>query len=146
MSKGGVIGDVYLSSSISNHDRRIPIPGFSEYGVGSYTGFDVSEIAAELKYKSGVVSTANSLDHTEKDDEMMLLNKADVKDMEAAAIAWVAEQTKIPFCALKVVTDLVDGGRPSQEEFLENLASAAQSLQRALPKVLDALIDARNKE
>ena len=67
----------------------------------------------------------------------MLENDASVKDMEAAAIAWVAEETKTPFFALKVVTDIVDGDRPTQEEFLENLGSAAKSLQVALPKLID---------
>jgi len=34
-----------------------------------------------------------------------------VKDMEAAAIAWVAKLNNTPFFALKVVTDIVDGDR-----------------------------------
>ena len=36
---------------------------------------------------------------------------ASVKDMEAAAIAWVADFNKVPFLALKIVTDIVDGDR-----------------------------------
>jgi 5'-methylthioadenosine nucleosidase len=57
--------------------------------------------------------------------------------MEAAAVAWVAEITKKPFFAVKVVTDIVDGDRPTSEEFLENLASAAKSLQEVLPKIIE---------
>ena len=34
-----------------------------------------------------------------------------------------------PLLALKSVTDIVDGDRPAQEEFLENLATAARALQ-----------------
>lgn len=60
-----------------------------------------------------------------------------MKDMEAAGIAWVAELFKIPVFAVKVVTDIVDGDRPTHEEFLENLHTAAESLQRALPQCLD---------
>jgi nucleoside phosphorylase len=40
----------------------------------------------------------------------MLLD-ASVKDMEAAAIGWVADVSKVPFIALKIVTDIVDGDR-----------------------------------
>ena len=40
----------------------------------------------------------------------MLLD-APVKDMEAAAIGWVADVSKVPFIALKIVTDIVDGDR-----------------------------------
>ena len=60
-----------------------------------------------------------------------------MKDMEAAAIAWVADLSQTPFFALKIVTDIVDGERPTHEEFLENLGTAAVSLQQTLPKVLD---------
>lgn len=38
-SKGAAIGDAYICSHMMNHDRRIPIPGFTEYGTGSYTAF-----------------------------------------------------------------------------------------------------------
>ena len=38
--------------------------------------------------------------------------------------------------ALKSVTDLVDGGEVTSEEFLKNLGTAAKSLQETLPKVL----------
>lgn len=37
--KGAAIGDAYICSHMMNHDRRIPIPGFTEYGTGSYTAF-----------------------------------------------------------------------------------------------------------
>ena len=82
-------------------------------------------------------ATGNSLDKTDKDDELMLANDASVKDMEAAAIAWSCELHKVPFLGVKVVTDIVDGGVPTQDEFLENLHAASKSLQDALPKVLD---------
>ncbi len=64
---------------------------------------------------------------------------ASVKDMEAAAIAWTVELFKIPYFCVKVITDIVDGERPSHEEFLENLHTAAVSLQVALPKIIDFL-------
>lgn len=37
--KGAAIGDAYICSHMMNHDRRIPIPGFTEYGTGSYTAY-----------------------------------------------------------------------------------------------------------
>ena len=40
---------------------------------------------------------------------MMLANDASVKDMEAAAVSWVAEMLQKPFLAIKVITDIVDG-------------------------------------
>ena len=135
--KNASIGDVFIGTKFKNHDRRIPIPGFDKYGIGDYDGINVNKLAKDLGFKIGTVTTSNSLDHNADDDRIMLENDASVKDMEAAAIAWVAEETKTPFFALKVVTDIVDGDRPTQEEFLENLGAAAKSLQLALPKLVN---------
>jgi 5'-methylthioadenosine nucleosidase len=145
-AKGGTVGDVYLCSHACNHDRRIAIPGFTEYGVGKYDGLSVQHVADALHYKTGVVSTSNSLDHTEMDDKMMLENDASVKDMEAAAIAWVAEQYHVPFFCLKVVTDIVDGGRHTHEEFLENLHTASVALQAAMPKIIEHVVGKKVSE
>ena len=59
--------------------------------------------------------------------------------MEGATIAWVAEMLSIPFFALKVITDIVDGDNAPQEEFLANLATAAAQLQATVPKVVEFL-------
>jgi 5'-methylthioadenosine nucleosidase len=145
-AKGAGIGDAYLVTGAKHHDRRIPIPGFTEYGIGDHTATPTPNLVAALGYKTGVVTTGNSLDHTPKDDELMTANDASVKDMEAAAIAWAAELTATPFIALKVVTDIVDGDRPTQEEFFENLGAAARSLQDAVPKVVDFIVGKRLSE
>lgn len=140
--KGAAIGDVFLTTGVANHDRRIPIPGFDTYGTGRLTAkdhglLDPALMAKALGFKTGVCTTSNSLDHGEKDDEIMKENEASVKDMEAAAIAWVAEMNEVPYLGVKVVTDIVDGEHPTQEEFLANLASAAKSLQTNLPRALE---------
>lgn len=67
----------------------------------------------------------------------MLESKTAVKEMEAAAIAWVCSLSQTPFFCVKSITDIVDGERATTEEFLENLGSAAASLQATLPKVLE---------
>lgn len=140
MSKGGKIGDIYVSIYCKHHDRRIPIPGFLEYGRGDHKSIPVPKLISALGCKKGVVTTSNSLDHTDKDDEQMLENDAAVKDMEAAAVAWVAEITDTPMFAIKVVTDIVDGDRPTEEEFFENLQKAAEALQDAIPRALEFVL------
>lgn len=137
--KGMAIGDVVLTTGVAHHDRRIPIPGFDAMGIGKLETLNPSKMAEAMGYKTGICTTGNSLDKVEKDDELMKANDASVKDMEAGAIAWVCQMCDTPYLGTKVVTDIVDGGVPTQEEFLANLASAAQSLQQALPKILDHL-------
>lgn len=125
----GQIGDVYLSSeAIRYHDRRIPLPGFDTYGVGHFPVLHFSKMAHELGLKVGVVSTGNSLDCTERDFEMIEQNNGSIKEMEAAAIAYVANQLGVPFFALKAVTDLVDSGLAAGPEFLKNLDLACTNL------------------
>lgn len=67
---------------------------------------------------------------------MHVTTDASVKDMEAASIAWAAELSGTPYFCVKVVTDIVDGDKPTQDEFLENLGTAAKSLQSTMPKVI----------
>lgn len=59
---GGAIGDVYLATAFKNHDRRIPIPGFDAYGVGSVDAAACPALRAAMGFKDGVVSSGNSLD------------------------------------------------------------------------------------
>lgn len=56
--------------------------------------------------------------------------------MEGAALAWTSELHGVPFFCVKVITDLVDGDRPTEDEFLENLHTAVVSLQNAMPRVI----------
>lgn len=145
--KGAAIGDVFLTTAAAFHDRRIPLPGFEAYGTGKVEMTSgIAKLAADLSFKTGVVTTSDSLDATDACQKLMLENDASVKDMEAAAIAWSAKLHGVPFIGVKVVTDIVDGDRPTQEEFLENLGTAAQKLQAALPKVVEYLAEKGHDE
>jgi nucleoside phosphorylase len=137
VSAGARIGDVYLSyPMICYHDRRIPIPGFDAYGIGSYYCFDTRGIAKSLGLKTGIVSTGSSLDYTDKDLELIKSYGGVVKEMEAASIAWVADLYKTPFFAVKSITDLVDNSTPTEEEYLRNLTSASIALSREVVRII----------
>jgi len=123
------VGDVYLSSeAIRYHDRRIAIQGYDIYGVGHFPVLPLDKMAHALGLKLGVVSTGNSLDFTAKDLEMIEQNNGSIKEMEAAAIAYVAHLLGVPFFAVKAVTDLVDSELPPGPEFLKNLEMACAQL------------------
>lgn len=140
-SKGAEIGDAFISTDIRHHDRRITIPGWDDYAKGHHKSMEVPNLIAKLGFKSGVVTTGNSLDATDIDRQIMQDNDASVKDMEAAAIAWVCEQAEKPFFALKIVTDIVDGTVPTNEEFMANLGKAAESLQKNLMSMVDFIAE-----
>lgn len=75
-----------------------------------------------------MVSSSNNLGYSEQDWKQIEENDTSVKEMEGAAIAWAAHLFDAPLLALKSITDIVDGDRPPQEEFLDNLQQAAHAL------------------
>lgn len=138
--QGCTIGDVYLGSGIfCFHDRRIPLPGFEQYGMGRYACYDTSGIAAELQMKTGIISTGNSLDLQGKDLQIIEENQAIIKDMEAAAIAWVCRTLSVPMIAIKAITDLIDKGAPTENQFMENFHQATTNLHLKTIELLQLL-------
>ncbi|KAF8377829.1 hypothetical protein HHK36_031214 [Tetracentron sinense] len=111
-AKGACIGDVFLASDVAFHDRRIPIP-------------------------AGKLSTGDSLDMTPQDEASIVANEATIKDMEGAAMAYVADLLSVLAIFIKAVTNIVDGGKPTAEEFLHNLAVVAAALDQAATQVVD---------
>ncbi|EFN52874.1 hypothetical protein CHLNCDRAFT_26505, partial [Chlorella variabilis] len=136
-SRSAAIADVFVSTGMVNHDRRIPIPGFEKYGVGAFDAVPTPHLQKALNLKSGVVTSGNSLDYTAEDMARMVQHEAAVKEMEAAAVAWSADLFGCPVFCIKSVTDIVDGERPAHEEFLENLHKAADALQHVVPQVIE---------
>lgn len=138
--RGAKICDVFMSSKCIFHSRRIPdsVTGvLEEYGFGHFRSPPLYRLAREVGLHVGVVSTADSLDCNPTDMSLLLAEGAVVKEMEAAAVAWVCQQLAIPFIALKAVTDIIDGGEPTREQFDRNLATAAQALQVKLALLLE---------
>ncbi|EOA17803.1 hypothetical protein CARUB_v10006197mg [Capsella rubella] len=136
-AKGACISDVYVVSSVAFHDRRIPVPVLDIYGVGMRKAFPTPNLIKELNLKVGRLSTGDSMDMSPHDEESITANDATVKDMEGAAVAYVADIFKVPTILIKGVTDIVDGNRPTSEEFLENLAAVTSKLDESLTKVID---------
>lgn len=137
-SKGAQIGDIYLSRRhVVFHDRRISIGQWAKMGQGYYPCLDTDALAEKSGYKQGVCTTGSSLDLPEIDLAEMEKTGGEVKDMEAAAIAWVAQLYEIPLLCVKSITDLVDSECPTAEAFNANLHRAAERLRDACFTLVD---------
>ena len=135
---GTQIGDVFVSRDrVVFHDRRIQLPGFDQYGVGSYPVVDANHLARSLRLKQGIVTTGNSLDESHDERQAIAASGASVKDMEAASIGWVAELLGVPMLAIKAITDLVDHPTATAEQFVANLDHASRRLCATLVQVLE---------
>ncbi|KAL5716756.1 methylthioadenosine nucleosidase [Ranunculus cassubicifolius] len=136
-AKGACIGDVILACDVAFHDRRIPIPVFDQYGTCAKQTFPTPNLLKELDMKVGKLSTGDSLDMSPHDEAAILANDATVKDMEGAAVAYVADMLSVPAIFIKAVTDIVDGDKPTAEEFLQNLVAVTAALDTAVTRVVD---------
>lgn len=135
-SRGCDIGDVFIISDFKIHDARIPLPILEDYGIGSWPAYKATILIDHLKAKRGSLTTGDSLDCPDQDLGIINIHASHVKDMEGGAIAFTAQLYGVPLVAIKSVTDIVDGDRATQEEFLENLHTAAAALNDNLSKTL----------
>lgn len=136
--KGAQIGDVYLSyPRIVFHDRRIDIPGWDKQGKGLFESWDTRKMATDLNLKTGIVTTGNSLDMPSIDEEYIENLGGEIKEMEAAAVAWVASLHHIPVFCIKAITDLVDSEHPTHEQFNKNLSLAVNHLTESAINVIN---------
>lgn len=137
---GASIGDVYLAwDRFVYHDRRIDIPGFDAFGRGDLPAADLRDHAAPLGCRLGIVTTGDSLDESPDDAARIVASGAEVKEMEAAAVAWIAGLHDVRVGAVKAITDLVDHPAPTAEQFSANLASAATALRETTVGLLERL-------
>lgn len=138
--KDSRIGDVYIGERIRFFDRRIPMgPSYEAYGNGNYTCDQAVTLANTLGLPTAVVCTGNSLDMSPTDESIIREEPVVAKEMEAAAIAWVASLYSKPLVAVKSVTDLMDSAHSTADEFEANLALASQNLRTEVLKLLDLL-------
>lgn len=125
------IGDTYLAwPHFACHDRRIDLAGFQAFGDANLPAADLRAHADALGCRLGVVTTGDSLDESATDRERILANGGEVKEMEAAAVAWVAHLHGVPVGAVKTITDLVDAEEATPDQFLANLEMATTALAR----------------
>lgn len=137
---GSVVGDTYFAwPHFTCHDRRIDLPGFQAFGDGDLAAVDLRTHAEALGCGIGIVTTGDSLDESAVDRERIIVNNGVAKEMEAAAVAWVAHLHGVPVGGVKTITDIVDSGAPTPAQFGANLAVAAEALHRTTLALLERL-------
>ena len=136
-TSGAKIGTVYLSDNeFVFHDRRVPLAGFDESAIGHYPSVNVRQMAVDLDLPYGVVSSGSSLQKSAEDIAVIERYGAVAKEMEAAAIAWVAWLHKTPFFAIKSITNLLDKPGASEHIFVQNLERSCEALLQQTLRVL----------
>lgn len=144
--KNAQIGSIYASDGyFIFHDRIVPLPGFKESAIGKFPAANINKMANDLNIQTGVISTGSSLEKNLKDKQVLEDHPVVAKEMEAAAIAWVAMLHDIPVFAIKSITNLVDQENQSEKEFIKNFDYSVKCLHDKLLEVIDYL-QGRNLE
>ena len=139
--RGAQVGDVYLGcGAYLFHDRQIPLAQFEGYGVGRIPALPAGTLCEVLDAKPGVVSSGDSFTSNSDEQAFFIQEEVVAKEMEAAAIARVARDLKVPFLTVKAVTDLVDHpDKQSADMFEQNLKSVTRDLGNRLVTLVDWL-------
>ena len=131
------LGDVVVASThFVHHDRRIPLDGFRELGIGRFPALDREDVAAELGLTTAVFSSGNSFGETAEDLAILEATCATVVDMESAAVAMVGELFGVPVTGLRVIVNFIDDIEASVAEFESGLTDAAATLAAALVRFI----------
>jgi len=75
-----------------------------------------------------------------KSESALILHRLPI---QGAAVAYVADMFSTPAILVKAVTDIVDGDKPTAEEFLKNLISVTAALDVAVTKLVDFICGKR---
>ena len=142
-SMGMNIGDVVVADEITNHDMRIPLQGYKEYGTRKIPLKQMYKINfLHHSFKIGPVSSGESFSTSPEEWKIIKKSKALVKEMEAAGVMQAVEILNYisPVYVIKSVTDITDEhihANVSSEEFRKNFVSAMKSLTKILLEVVD---------
>lgn len=134
--KGVQVNEIYLGQGTAGfYDRRGGTSAFVEFCRGDYPILKASKLAAALNVKTAKITTGHSFDLEPADLKEIERTQAQIRDMEAAAIGWVAEMKSVPFLPLKVITDII-GGKIAAEPSKINYWAASETLGK---KVFEAI-------
>jgi len=100
------LGDVCFAkeNGVSFIDREIVLDDFKQYLEGKYDVTTFDNIFQKLGFKETAIGTTSSFYDYCKD--YSLNKKVDIQEMEAASVGKMAYLLKIPFMAIKVISNV----------------------------------------
>ena len=155
------VGQVFHVGGFRFHDRRIVgvTDDFERYGVYPQDAAALPVPADGTPVETAIVSTGNALNPVAEDFRSMAAHGAILKEMEGAAIAWVAALHGVPCAGVKSVTNVyteagiaglargeppaADPPEPDGDEaaqFQRNFERAVGALADYVPRLLEALV------
>ena len=139
-AKGAQIGDVYFSKdNVFFHDRHYYTKGYREHGIGNYpcvNGEWLHDFVLNNNCKFGNLSSGDAFYLSPQQERQWNQNNGEVKDMEAAAVAFVADLHCVPFIGIKVISDIDDGAERIEKQFARNFEFVVAKLAEVTKKFI----------
>jgi len=140
-ANGDAISDVYVSKKyIRYHSRIIPFEPFISYQTGEFKCIDMAAVAKTLDLKEGIISTGDSVVLEKSEWSGLMVQGISALDMEAAAIAEIAEFSGVDMLAIKVISDFMDVDECIVEQFSKNREAAVSSLAAKIEQLISFLV------
>jgi adenosylhomocysteine nucleosidase len=151
------VGDIVISSEVRHHDVDVTAFGY-EYGQVPQLppAFEANEHLVEIAKKcaeeitgiqvvTGVITTGDSFMNDPERVEFIRSKfaKLHAVEMEAAAIAQVAHQFKVPFVIIRSLSDIA--GKESDVSFEQYLEKAAVNSANLVMKIVSRLKNSVNQ-
>lgn len=130
MRYGMKVGEVYLGDSVMFHDRRVPGDNaWATQGLGNYPVYSgTEELAKALGIATAKVTTGSSFDMSAEEEAIIDANGGRLKEMEAAAVAFVCSLYDVPVLLVKAVCNLRDAEEEDMDAFQRNLVTVSRNL------------------
>ncbi|KRW99289.1 hypothetical protein PPERSA_07061 [Pseudocohnilembus persalinus] len=129
--------DVCIPTEFRFIDREIIIDFYKGFITSQYPVLNPQKVVEILGLKPVVCGCTNSFT---KENHLAREKKVDIVEMEAAAEARVAYLNGVPFCGLKIISDVeMEDEEERSKCFLEFLKQGPQALSNQLKRFLDNL-------
>lgn len=87
------------------------------------------------RFPTATLATADSFANGDDDADILRALRADICDMEGAAVAHIAFAAGVPCYMFKSISD--NAGEESEREYRENMQIALSALQKKMPAIFD---------
>ena len=136
LNGGSKVGEIYGISHAVQYDFDLTQINGTAIGTLDECKENYLPLATPPLYPLKKLATGDRFNDSKEDYKLLTeVLKADIRDMEGAAIAQVCMHAKVKFHAFKVISDLAGSGSTT-EQYLSNLTLCAQTLKREIKKIV----------
>lgn len=140
LNSGVEIGGIYCISHAVQYDFDLTQLNGTEIGTLDECKENYLPLAVNGLYPAKKLATGDRFNDSKTDYKLISKTlKADIRDMEGAAVAQVCMHADVPCYEFKIISDLAGSGSTT-EQYLCNLSLCFETLERELKNIVTASV------